>query len=417
MLQHYEGRLGEFDYDDGEFKVFSSCPCNNFTPCIRYIGEGTTVNLPKGCVDISYMFYERKLPKGFTLGKGFNISNVLSMKGLFSNCILPKGFTLGDNFDTSNVEDMSDMFSNCILPKGFTLGDKFDTSNVHDMSGMFFNCVLPEGFTLGDKFDTSHVSDTDNMFADCKLPKGFTLGDKFDTSHVMFMEYMFAGCKLPKGFTLGDKFDTSHVENMDNMFKECVLPNDFTLGDKFDTSKTIGMCNIFEGSVLPESFVLCSKFVKTEKDCLLFTYAKLPSRVVVNENTTEDDIIEQLKKPIFTNVKEESTHTNELKEASACANEFSKLIKKGLPLVEARKEIVENSNFTADTIETTENKIKNKLDKVCSNVIISLFSAKDENKQSTYTVGNVRDELLRKGIPKEIVMESIVTYLEDQVLV
>ena len=33
------------------------------------------------------------------------------------------------------------------------------------------------------------------------------------------------------------------------------------------------------------------------------------------------------------------------------------------------------------------------------------------------TVGNVHDELLKRGIPKEIVMEFIVTYLEDQVLV
>lgn len=38
-------------------------------------------------------------------------------------------------------------------------------------------------------------------------------------------------------------------------------------------------------------------------------------------------------------------------------------------------------------------------------------------KHSEYTVGEVRDTLLNKGVPKEVVMEAIVTYLEDQVLV
>lgn len=33
------------------------------------------------------------------------------------------------------------------------------------------------------------------------------------------------------------------------------------------------------------------------------------------------------------------------------------------------------------------------------------------------TVGNVHDGLLKRGIPEEIVMKSIVTYLENQMLI
>ena len=146
MIKHYKGKLGEFDYDDKEFKITD--PYNK--EHLHYIGKGLLVDLPKGCINTRYMF---------------------------ARCELPRGFTLG-NFDTSNVVDMDSMFYKCKIPKGFTLGDKFDTSNVRDMECMFSECEMPEGFTLGDKFNISKVRYINFMFSFCRYG-GSPLSNKF----------------------------------------------------------------------------------------------------------------------------------------------------------------------------------------------------------------------------------------------
>ena len=400
MIRHYKGNLGEFNYDDDEFEIGLEESDHQW---ICYVGNGLTVNLPKGCIDTSYMFAYRKLPKGFVLGDDFDTSRVVQMEGMFEECKLPKGFSLGDKFNTSNVKSMSSMFEGCTMSEGFTLGDKFDTSNVENMNDMFFACSMPKGFTLGNKFCTSKVKDMRYMFDCCKLPKGFSLGDKFDTSNVEIMKDMFTNCIMSEGFSLGNKFDTSNVKNMTSMFEGCEFPRGFTLGDKFNTSNTKCMEGIFENSTISEDFMLCNKFIKMDSEALLFNKTKFPSRIKIDENTTEDDIIAQLKKPLDYN---------------DCTKEFTKLIKEGKSLSEARKEIFNTFNFTTDTIEKVENDLKNKLNQACSSAIISLFSIKDTKEEhSEYTVGEVRDGLLRKGFPEETVMKSIVTYLENQVLV
>lgn len=86
MIKHYEGPLGTFDYDDEEFEVSHSITGNE---CLHYHGTGSSVDLPEGCINMSYMFY---------------------------NCTLPEGFTLGDKFDTSKVTNTCNMFYNCTLP-------------------------------------------------------------------------------------------------------------------------------------------------------------------------------------------------------------------------------------------------------------------------------------------------------------
>lgn len=57
---HYEGALGNFDYDPREFII---------TPdeCLCYYGNGNSVSLPKGCVNTQYMFKGCVLPDGFKL--------------------------------------------------------------------------------------------------------------------------------------------------------------------------------------------------------------------------------------------------------------------------------------------------------------------------------------------------------------
>lgn len=65
-LIHYEGELGVFDYNPEEFEIN-----RYFTSYLHYCGTGNSVNLPKGCTNTRYMFYECELPVGFHLGGRF----------------------------------------------------------------------------------------------------------------------------------------------------------------------------------------------------------------------------------------------------------------------------------------------------------------------------------------------------------
>lgn len=150
-VSHYEGRLGVFDYDPEEFELQEFC----YEYYLHYCGKGKSVDLPKGCIDTSYMFAE---------------------------CELPPDFTLGPDFDTSNVTNMSRMFLKCILPENFSLGEYFDTSSVTDMRGMFNECILPKGFSLGEYFNISRVEHMENMFRECKY-NGIDICEFFQTQN------------------------------------------------------------------------------------------------------------------------------------------------------------------------------------------------------------------------------------------
>ncbi len=217
-LVHYEGELGVFDYDPREFEIKEFY---DGTKCLRYCGNGKSVDLPDGCIDTSCMFSDCKLPEGFSLGKHFNTSKVTSMRGMFCECELPRDFSLGEHFNTSKVVDMSSMFGECKLPKGFSLGKYFDTSNVTDMSYMFAQCTLSGGFSLGEHFDTSNVAYMCHMFYGCELPKGFSLGEYFNTSNITSMSDMFYGCELPEGFSLGEHFAIDRGTDVTRMFDNC----------------------------------------------------------------------------------------------------------------------------------------------------------------------------------------------------
>ena len=216
-LVHYEGKCGNVDYDPEMFKI------SDGLLFLKKDYKGP-IDLPKGCVDISYMFRGKDLTGCYF--RDFDTSNVKRMAETFRGCALPEGFSLGNKFDTSNVETMEAMFNHCKFSKGFTLGDKFDTSNVTQMGGMFTGVEFPEGFSLGDKFDTSKVWNMDSMFWNCDFPDGFTLGDKFDTSNVRVINEIFARCKFRDGFSLGKNFNLSSAEVLHYMFRDSIYVKD-----------------------------------------------------------------------------------------------------------------------------------------------------------------------------------------------
>ena len=213
-IQHYEGMIGTFDYDDRVWRIKELELHEGSIPRLCFNDYQGPISLPKGITSCSHLFMYADLTGCWF--EDFDTSSVTSMEAMFCDCKIPEGFTLGDKFDTSNVTNMEAMFSRCTMSKGFSLGDKFNTGSVKDMHEMFYRCKLPEGFTLGDKFDTSNVSDMRFMFESCELPEGFTLGDKFYTSSVLLIKDMFRGCRISEGFSLGDKFDEADINKLND---------------------------------------------------------------------------------------------------------------------------------------------------------------------------------------------------------
>lgn len=240
-LMHYEGELGVFDYNPEEFEIN-----RYFTSYLHYCGTGNSVNLPKGCKNTRYMFYECELPAGFHLGEDFDTSEVTDMSFMFYGCKFPEGFTLGRYFNTINVKFMTSMFDTCEFPEGFTLGNNFNTIKVTDMSSMFRRCKFPEGFTLGRYFNTINVRFMSRMFSACRFHENFSLGEKFDTSNVIDMENMFTSCVFPRGFRFGEHFKTNNVKTMDYIFCSAEFLDGFILDDNFSINSNETAIMLFE---------------------------------------------------------------------------------------------------------------------------------------------------------------------------
>lgn len=281
-LVHYQGELGDFWYDPNEFEVltherakFWYDPKESVLTAhekvefeyLHYVGNNGAVDLPKGCINTRYMFWDCELPEGFQL-IAFNTSNVEVMEHMFYRCRIPTGFSLGDEFSTSNVIDMSWMFAGCKISTGFTLGHKFDTSKVRTMEGMFYGCGFPEKFTLGDNFNTINVEAMDYMFCGCKFPHDFSFGNNFNTENTGSFRGMFASCVFPEGFSLGNKFSIANgylqpypddpklayhiIVTAEGMFAYSTILGDFDLGESFKAEFfTIKRKDMFSNCILP----------------------------------------------------------------------------------------------------------------------------------------------------------------------
>ena len=245
---HYEGILGNFDYDPKEFEITHT---ENYDECLRYHGSGNSISLPKGCINIRHMFEGCNLPEGFEL-VDFDTSEVINMSYMFYGCKLPTGFSLGDGFDTARVKYMGRMFYGCEFPQGFNLGNKFNTSSVIEMYSLFESCVFPKGFSLGDKFDTSNVTDMSNMFAKAKLPEDFTLGEKFTFGTATNLSNMFYCVTIPKGFSLND-FTFTENQDYADMFSKCEFPTDFQIG-WFSAKQLKEIADMFSKCEFPTDF-------------------------------------------------------------------------------------------------------------------------------------------------------------------
>ena len=131
-----------------------------------------------------------------------------------SECIIDIDLT---NFDSSEIISMNGMFLNCInLNK--IIFNNFDTSSVIEMNSMFENCNALASLDLSN-FNTSLVESMDRMFVNCENLNVLDLSN-FKTPNLYSMYEMFFGCTSLKEIYLTN-MDTTSVTNMGYLFFEC----------------------------------------------------------------------------------------------------------------------------------------------------------------------------------------------------
>ena len=126
----------------------------------------------------------------------------------------------------------------------------WDVSNVKTMKYMFTYCT--ELKSVGDlsNWDVSKVTNMNAMFYDCKALK--TVGDisGWDVSKVNNMSYMFTLCE---SFNQDlSNWDVSNVTDMSYMFKLCISFNKDLSG--WDVSNVIDASNIFDACPIKDEY-------------------------------------------------------------------------------------------------------------------------------------------------------------------
>ena len=195
-----------------------------------------------------------------------NVTNVTTMKNMFSSCTSLTSIEGTKTWNTSKVTNMNSMFSSCTSLKTVDVSS-WDTSKVTDMTGMFVSCRSLTDLDVSN-WDTSKVTKLTNTFQGCTSLKSldvskwktsnvtsmsstfqtcnkFTSLDvsKWDTSKVTGMNTMFTGCSSLTSLDVSN-FNTSKVTNMTYMFGSCAKLTSLDLSN-FNTSSVTNMSNMF----------------------------------------------------------------------------------------------------------------------------------------------------------------------------
>lgn len=219
MLVNYKGKLGEFTYDDSEYRLETFSVFHD-VESLHYIGDGKSATFPKGILDCFGMFYGVQFKEGFKF-IDFDTSSVLCMKSMFEKAVMSSDFSFSDEFSTKNCKDFSYMFADARLNDGFTISEGFDTVNSMDMQYMFYNVEFKNPEALLGMYINPHNSMC--MFKNCVFPDGFRLSSLYmSKSCGDCMKDMFAGTKFNSDFFVEDG-GIEYEGNTPDLFSESTV--------------------------------------------------------------------------------------------------------------------------------------------------------------------------------------------------
>ena len=145
--------------------------------------------------------------------------NVTDMCSLFYYCIFLEKIDGISNFDTSNVTDISYMFYRCKNLKFQELDiSKWDVSKVIKMNDLFSNCKYTEYLPDISKWNVSKVRDASNLFEKCISLKAVPDISEWNTSNLEDISNLFYDCKLLKELPDISKWNASNITEYRNVF-------------------------------------------------------------------------------------------------------------------------------------------------------------------------------------------------------
>ena len=239
LLQYKE--TNNLSYMFGDEVNFSEIP-------LIYISDNfVNINM-SDIINMSSMFSNCESLKSLPDISKWNTNNVNDMSSMFSNCESLKSLPDISKWNTNNVKDMRFMFSNCKSLISLPDISKWNTKNVNDMSYLFSNCESLESFPDISNWNINNVKNTAHMFEYCKSLISLPDISKWNTKNVTYMNYMFRKCETLMPFPDISKWDFSNVSDLENIFSEC--PDNIYL-PKLPEIKL----NLFEGYMYENQFL------------------------------------------------------------------------------------------------------------------------------------------------------------------
>lgn len=367
MIKHYKGCYGEFDYDDKLWKI--NCGVN-------YIGDSYDVVIPDGCVCLEDMFNGRVFKNTLKVICKFNgkfDNNVFEISGMFNSCVFENGIDFSEFCKDANfgTEGLHGLFYNCTFKGKLTFADNF-VAGVRCFYNSKFYTDFPEKISFG-KYCYECLGNS-------YLPENFYLPNTDNVENVFTSIYEYACC-CPKHFP---SYVMSEKETEDIRF--IIRHIDLLYIDAH------------EGE---DDFMQEDKEFKEKYGASFYS----------EENNKElkklqNLVNEQLRLAALKCVKGGTL-------LSDCRKEMLKLLREGKSINEIRY-ILASKEFNSSIVNAVYSQIETSLCEKCNKDLSKTFVI--EGNSSKYTVNEMRELLLDRGYPREIVNECIVNYLENQYL-
>ena len=262
------------------------------------------------------MFYNISNLISINFTELFDTTNMLSMKGMFKDCINLESLNLKE-FNTIYARDFSYMFDNCVSLSSIDLSN-FKTERAYDISYMFSNCISLSSISLK-SFNTKNVIDMSGLFYECHNLSSIDLS-YLNTKKTKYMLYMFSGCISLISIDISH-FKTNNVKDIGYIFKDCSSLKNVKL-DNLNTKNVINMEGIFMG---------CNKLTSVDLKNFDTRKTKNINKMFIGCNNLKKIDISCFKY-INSTIKVELFDNNATKYAQIIINKkFYKIIKNNIP--------------------------------------------------------------------------------------
>lgn len=168
---------------------------------------------PDSC---EYLFTGKNMKK-FKVDSGVDVSNITSMKNMFTDCRNLVELDLS-NFNSSNVTDISSLCQNCASLTKLDLSN-FDTGKVSAFNNMIAGCQSLETLDLTG-FITEKNTNIESMLTGASNLRIIDVSE-WNTSNVTSMQLLFAGLGNLEIIYSDKDFDISSVNKSNGIFGGC----------------------------------------------------------------------------------------------------------------------------------------------------------------------------------------------------